>query len=56
MVDTDKLDKQEKKNLKKELKTMQKLNHPHIVKYLEAYEDSGKMYFVMELCKGGELQ
>ena len=38
---------------------MQNINHPHVVKYIEAYEERGKkmcqLYIVMELCQGGEL-
>ena len=35
---------------------MQNLNHPHVVRYIEAYEDPQILYLVMELCKGGELE
>ena len=55
MIKTDKLDDGELTNLRRELKIMQSVSHPHVVKYIEAYEDRGKIYIVMELCKGGEL-
>ena len=34
---------------------LRKLDHPHIVKIYEFYEDEFNLYVVMELCKGGEL-
>ena len=34
---------------------MQTIDHPNIVKYLEAYEDSTNIYVVMEMCQGGNL-
>jgi len=34
---------------------MQSLDHPHIVKLFEIYEDLRNVYLVMELCTGGEL-
>jgi len=38
-----------------EVDTLRKLDHPNIVKYYETYEDEHYLYFVMELCPGGEL-
>jgi serine/threonine protein kinase len=35
---------------------MQQLQHPHVVKYLEAYEDHKKLYLVMGLCNEGDLE
>lgn len=35
---------------------MQCLTHPHIVRYLEAYEDNQRMYIVMEFCESGTLE
>ena len=34
---------------------MRNLDHPHIIKLFETFEDSNKIYLVMELCEGGEL-
>ena len=31
------------------------LQHPHIVQLLEFFEDSDRVYLVMELCSRGEL-
>ena len=55
IIDKKKLSHAELENLLRELKIMQNINHPHVVKYLEAYEEKDKLYLVMELCKGGEL-
>lgn len=38
-----------------EVEILRKLDHPHIVKVYEFYEDEFNLYLVMELCKGGEL-
>jgi len=40
---------------KDELQTIQQLDHPHICKLHETWEDSRNVYLVMELCKGGQL-
>ena len=38
-----------------EVMILRRLDHPHIVKIFEFYEDEFNLYVVMELCKGGEL-
>ncbi|CAK9052827.1 unnamed protein product [Durusdinium trenchii] len=38
-----------------ELSTLKMLDHPHIVKLYEHFEDKRYMYMVMEYCRGGEL-
>jgi len=42
-------------NIKREISIMRRLNHPHIVKLYEVLASKTKIYFVMELVKGGEL-
>jgi len=51
-----------KKKLKDHLEAIQeevailcKLDHPHIVKYYETYNDERYIYLVMEYINGGEL-
>lgn len=46
--------KQQEK-LKREIEILKGLDHPNILKIFEFYEDSEKVYIVMELCQGGEL-
>lgn len=41
--------------IKTEVKTLTKLDHPNIVKYFETYDDHKYIYLVMEYCSGGEL-
>lgn len=41
--------------IKTEVKVVQKLDHPNIVKYLETFENEKYLYLVMEHCEGGEL-
>lgn len=40
---------------KMEIDIMRELDHPHIIKLFEVFEDSRFVYLVMELCEGGEL-
>jgi len=41
--------------LKNEIEIMKRLDHPHISKLVETYEDQGNMYLILELCSGGDL-
>jgi len=41
--------------LREEINIMRLLDHPHIVRLSETFEDSCWVYLVMELCEGGEL-
>ncbi|GAB4860211.1 CBL-interacting serine/threonine-protein kinase 11 [Ancistrocladus abbreviatus] len=42
-------------NIKREITIMRRLRHPHIVRLYEVLATRTKIYFVMELAKGGEL-
>ncbi|CAA6656945.1 unnamed protein product [Spirodela intermedia] len=42
-------------NIKREISIMRRLRHPHIVRLTEVLASRSKIYFVMELVKGGEL-
>ncbi|GKV20796.1 hypothetical protein SLEP1_g30863 [Rubroshorea leprosula] len=42
-------------NIKREISIMSRLNHPYIVKFHEVLATKSKIYFVMEIVKGGEL-
>lgn len=42
-------------NVKREISIMRRLHHPHIVKLFEVLATKTKIFFVMELVKGGEL-
>lgn len=41
--------------LTREVSMMKQVDHPHIVRLYETYEDSRYVYLVLELCEGGEL-
>eukprot|EP00930_Biecheleria_cincta_P099073 TRINITY_DN90728_c0_g1_i1.p1 TRINITY_DN90728_c0_g1~~TRINITY_DN90728_c0_g1_i1.p1 ORF type:complete len:576 (-),score=100.66 TRINITY_DN90728_c0_g1_i1:540-2267(-) len=41
--------------LNQEIEVMKALDHPHICKIFESYQDQHTIYLVMELCQGGEL-
>lgn len=44
------------KNIENEIKILQQIgDHPNIIQLHEVFEDSQKLYLVMELVKGGEL-
>jgi len=51
------MNEHDKKNLFQELFILSKLNHPNIVKLVEAFEepDNDLFYIVFELLKGGSL-
>eukprot|EP00929_Paragymnodinium_shiwhaense_P120673 TRINITY_DN92677_c0_g1_i1.p1 TRINITY_DN92677_c0_g1~~TRINITY_DN92677_c0_g1_i1.p1 ORF type:complete len:637 (+),score=155.43 TRINITY_DN92677_c0_g1_i1:161-2071(+) len=38
-----------------EIKVMKELDHPHICRLMATFEEKKTMFFVMELCEGGEL-
>lgn len=44
-----------KRSFEKERSVLARLEHPHIVKMFEAFEEPDRCWIVMELCRGGEL-
>jgi len=38
-----------------EVKILQTLDHPNVIKLYEYFEDADNVYLVTELCSGGEL-
>eukprot|EP00829_Urostomides_striatus_P009634 TRINITY_DN2126_c0_g1_i1.p1 TRINITY_DN2126_c0_g1~~TRINITY_DN2126_c0_g1_i1.p1 ORF type:complete len:159 (+),score=30.23 TRINITY_DN2126_c0_g1_i1:95-571(+) len=42
-------------NFADEIKILQKLDHPNLVRFYEFYQDEDNYYLVTELCKGGNL-
>lgn len=38
-----------------EIEVMKSIDHPHLVKIYEYFEDSERIYIVMEILEGGEL-
>jgi len=42
-------------SLDAEISYLKELDHPHIVKLYEHFEENGKVYLVMDFCSGGEL-
>jgi len=43
------------KDISKELKILQTLDHPNIIKVFESYEDDHNFFIVSEICQGGDL-
>jgi len=43
------------RSFKAERTNLAKLEHPHIVRMFETFEEENGLYIVMELCRGGEL-
>ena len=55
VINKSKLDPEDLESLKNEVKLMQQVDHPNIVKYYETYDETKYIYLCMELCTGGEL-
>jgi calcium-dependent protein kinase len=55
VIDKTKLTKEDIDSLRNEVKTMETVDHPNIVKYFETYDEPKYIYLCMELCTGGEL-
>lgn len=43
------------KNLTSEIKLLKSLDHPHIIKLYEVYQDAHCIYMIMEHMAGGDL-
>lgn len=43
------------KYLRNEISILKSLDHPHIIKFVDLYEDRSRLFLVTELCRGGEL-
>mmetsp|Transcript_53823 Transcript_53823/g.122435 ORF Transcript_53823/g.122435 Transcript_53823/m.122435 type:complete len:569 (-) Transcript_53823:235-1941(-) len=43
------------KQLKEEIDVMKVMDHPHILKLYESFDDRRRIYLILELCEGGEL-
>ncbi|KAF4673626.1 hypothetical protein FOL47_010303 [Perkinsus chesapeaki] len=41
--------------LELEIECMKKMDHPHILKLFEYYEDANNMYLILDICEGGHL-
>jgi serine/threonine protein kinase len=41
--------------LKNEIEILRQLDHPHIVRAIETFENRNQIFIVMELCSGGDL-
>ncbi|EER06962.1 hypothetical protein Pmar_PMAR016376 [Perkinsus marinus ATCC 50983] len=41
--------------LELEIECMKKMDHPHILKLFEYYEDRNNMYIITDICEGGDL-
>eukprot|EP01052_Picozoa_sp_SAG31_P010018 SAG31_NODE_537_length_14325_cov_19.890881_4_plen_241_part_00 len=54
-IDTRKLSKAKRDEAKLEVKLLNKLEHPHVVKYIDSFESSGALHIVMEHCSKGDL-
>lgn len=55
IIKKSKMDTEELEQLKNEIQILKELNHPHIVKLYEVYDESSEIYLVTELCAGGEV-
>jgi calcium-dependent protein kinase len=54
-LDKTKLKKDALDNLRQEIRIMAQLDHPHIIRLHECFEDKKSIRLILELCTGGEL-
>lgn len=40
----------------KEINIIKKLNHPNIIKFIDAKKTDNNIYLIMEFCNGGSLE
>jgi serine/threonine protein kinase len=55
VVDRTKLNAEDDDALKEEVAILRKMNHKHIVKLYDFFEEPKKYFIVLEICEGGEL-
>eukprot|EP01041_Mallomonas_annulata_P001467 gene1467-2818_t len=55
IVDKKKLSEEDLESLATEILILDHLNHPHIIKLMEVFEENGEFFIVTELVGGGEL-
>lgn len=55
IIKKEQMNETEQKFFEGELETLRMLDHPHIIKIYEVFEDHRNYFLVTELCKGGEL-
>jgi serine/threonine protein kinase len=55
IINTKKISDLDMESLRMEIKILSELDHPHIIKLHEVYDESNEMYIVTELVSGGEL-
>lgn len=49
------VDEKAKKDCLQEIALLQRLDHPHIIKYLASFVEDGELFIVLELADGGDL-
>ncbi|KAK6120326.1 hypothetical protein DH2020_046017 [Rehmannia glutinosa] len=52
---TSRLNPKLQESLKSEIFILKRINHPNIIRLHDMIEESGKIYIVLEYCKGGDL-
>lgn len=50
------MDENEREEARNEVTVISALRHPHIIEYIESFEDGGVLHIVMEYAAGGDLQ
>lgn len=55
IISKEKLTQAQIQDIRSEVAILSSLDHPHIVKYYETYEDVKYLYLVMEYCTQGDL-
>jgi calcium-dependent protein kinase len=54
-IQLNRVSKEMREELRNEIDILMSLDHPNIIKPLELFEKKRQMYFVMEMCSGGNV-
>ena len=50
------MSKRDQEDTDKEAKILRRLNHPHVVKFIESFLENDALVIIMEYCAGGDLK
>lgn len=52
----DDYDDSQREEVEREIKLLENLNHPHVIKYFTSFQENGNFYIIIEYINGGSLE